>query len=120
LQLAANGLTRQNILNAIAVRYLPSKDVSSHADIVEIQNTSGSALSNATVFVTVRMKDGSSKVHVHSVNQWRSGAWLRAMYPSQPTEYASALTGPDPASVDVVAYLPSGAARATYAFPAQN
>jgi hypothetical protein len=42
------------------------------------------------------------------------------MYPSQPTEYASALTGPDPASVDVVAYLPSGAARATYAFPAQN
>lgn len=114
LQEIANGLSRKETPNALSLRYLPSWEGTYAGDEVEVQNTSGSTMQEAIVFVTVRMKDGGARVHAHYVDQWQNGSKLRAFYPYSATDYANAETGANPANVEAAVYLPSGTARARY------
>jgi hypothetical protein len=111
---SATSLSHKEIPGALSVQYFPSWQGRFLADSLRIQNTSGSTLRDGAVFVKVHMKDGTSKVHVHYVNSWQNGSTLGALYPYSATDYASAQTGEEPTSVEVLVYLPSGTSRATY------
>jgi len=115
LQSVASGLAGPEIQNAVSVRYLPSWQGRLWGDEVQVQNTSGNALTDAAIVVTSHSRDGSSKVHLHYVDQWPSGTALSALYGYQPTDYSSSQAVEDPASVDVAVYLPTATARASYA-----
>jgi hypothetical protein len=110
----ANGLSRKDLPGRISVEYTPSWQGTFWGDTVEIRNTSDETLEQAILFVTVHMKSGASKVHVHYANEWPSGGTLKALYPYTSTDYANAQTGDDPESVEAVLYLPSGRATTSY------
>jgi hypothetical protein len=117
---AGDGLTHEDLGSALSVGYLPSWDGTYWGDVLAVANTSGSALQNAVVVATVRMSDGSSKVHVHYVDQWQTGATLRALYPYGGTDYANTGTGNHPENVDVALYVRDGEARSSYALTAEE
>src|SRR5277367_630236 len=114
LQTIADGLSRNELQSAIAVDYLPSWEGTFWGDEVEVQNTSGTTLENAAVFVTVHQNEGGSKTHLHYVKQWPNGAKLRALYAYSATDYEDAQAVANPDSVDVAVYVPAGTARAKY------
>jgi hypothetical protein len=117
---AGDGLTHGDMSNALAVQYLPSWDGTYWGDLLKITNTTGNALQNAVVVATVRQSDGSSRVHVHYVDQWQAGATLEALYPYGSTDYADAETGNRPENVDVALYVRNGEARSSYALTPQE
>ena len=120
LQRMADVLSGRELPNGISVQYWPSWEGTVWGDTFEVQNASDSALQNAVVFTTVHMSDGSSRVHVHYVEQWQSGAWLKAVYPFEAGDYANAETGSHPDNVDVTLYLPSGRVKTSYALTAEE
>ena len=114
LQMIAEALSHTEIPSAVSVQYLPSWDGTYRGDLLELQNTSGDAFQNAIVATTVHMRSGSSKTHVHYVDQWPAGSTMKAIYTYLSADYATPQTAGDPQQVDVAVYLPSGTARSTY------
>lgn len=115
LQAVADGLSHKEKPGIVSVKYFPSWDGIFSSDTVQLQNMSSDTLENATVIVTVKMKDGSSRVHLHYVDKWQTGSKLKAFYPYQATAYANAQAGANPGSIDAAIYMLSGTTRSTYA-----
>ena len=114
LQNVASGLSRTELPSAPSIQYYPSWMGTYANDTVQVTNSSSSDLQDAIVFVTVHMKDGSTRVHPHYVDRWQSKASLGADYTYQATDFASSQSGDAPDNIEVAAYTPSGTAKATY------
>ncbi len=109
------GLDHKDLGSAIGVNYYPSWDGAYWGDSLLVQNTSGGVLQNAIVATTVHMSDGTTRSHLHYVDQWPAGATLAAVYSYEGTSYSNPQTANHPTSADVDLFVLNGMAKGSYA-----
>jgi hypothetical protein len=115
LDAVGEGLSHDDLGSVLSVDYYPAWDGVYWGDALSVQNTSGNTVENAVLVAAVHMSDGTSRTHLHYVDQWPSGATLQALYPYQPTDYANSQTANHPDNVSVEMFVRNGIARSGFA-----